>query len=166
MAPGGNSSFTSFGSNVPGEIFNLGKESQMKRSNKLIAGIGASIALGLAAASVYAHPGQMGGGMQGMQGMHADNKQGMGCGGMQSGKGHDAMGRGGMGPQAGQRLMSPEERAALQEKMRNATPEERQKIAAETRAEMEKRAKDRGITLNEHRGPRGPRASTEDEHKQ
>jgi hypothetical protein len=152
----------SSGSNSRQEDLNFfAKESQMKRSNKLIAGIGASIALGLAAASVYAHPGQMGGGMQGMQGMHGDNKQGMGCSGMHSGKAHGAMGNRG----AGMQLMTPEERAALQEKMRNATPEERQKIAAETRAEMEKRAKDRGITLNEPRGPRGPRGSAEGEHK-
>lgn len=50
--------------------------------------------------------------------------------------------------------MTPEERTALMEKMRNArTPEERQKIAAENRTEMQKRAKERGITLPEHRGP-------------
>jgi hypothetical protein len=40
------------------------------------------------------------------------------------------------------------------EKMRNAkTPEERQKIAEANRAEMEKRAKEKGITLP---GPHGP----------
>ena len=156
----------SSGSNSRQEDLNFfAKESQMKRSNKLIAGIGASIALGLAAAAVYAHPGQMGEGrqhgMQGMQGMHGDSKQGMDCGGMQSDKAHGAMENRGAGIQ----LMTPEERAALQEKMRNATPEERQKIAAETRAEMEKRAKDRGITLNEQRGLRGPRGQGEGEHK-
>ncbi len=68
--------------------------------------------------------------------------------------GHGAMRHGGMGPQAGQSLMTPEERTALQEKMRSAkTPEERQQIATATRAEMEKRAKEKGITLPEHRGP-------------
>jgi hypothetical protein len=60
--------------------------------------------------------------------------------------------------------MTPEERTALREKMRNAaTPEERQKIAEATRAEMQKRAQERGVTLPEHRGPHGrsgPRAGT------
>ena len=54
------------------------------------------------------------------------------------------------GPMAGQQLMTPEERTALQEKMRNArTPEERQKLAEANRAEMQKRAKEKGITLPE-----------------
>ena len=40
--------------------------------------------------------------------------------------------------------------------MRNAaTPEERQKIAEAIHAEMQKRAQEKGITLPEHRGPRG-----------
>jgi hypothetical protein len=62
---------------------------------------------------------------------------------------------GGAGHGAGQQLMTPEERTALQEKMRNAkTPEERQQIAAANRAEMQKRATEKGITLPEGRGPR------------
>ena len=66
------------------------------------------------------------------------------------------MGGGAAGHGAGQQLMTPEERTALMEKMRNAkTPEERQKIAAANRAEMQKRAKEKGITLPEHRGPHG-----------
>lgn len=118
----------------------------MKRSHKWIIGIGTSLSLGIAAGAVYAHPGQMGGGMgPGM--MH-----GMGPGAM----GHGAMGQGGAGPQAAQQLMTPEERTALMEKMRNAkTPEERQQIAAATRIEMQKRAQEKGITLPEHRGMRG-----------
>jgi hypothetical protein len=60
------------------------------------------------------------------------------------------------GPTAAQQLMTPEERSALLEKMRNAkTPEERQKLAEANRAEMEKRAKEKGITLPEPHGPRG-----------
>jgi len=59
------------------------------------------------------------------------------------------------GPIAGQQLMMPEERTATIDKMRNAkTPEERQKIAEATRTEMQKRAKEKGITLPEGRGPR------------
>jgi hypothetical protein len=58
--------------------------------------------------------------------------------------------------------------------MRNAkTPEERQKLAEATHAEMEKRAKERGIALPEGHGPRGgiganaapaPRAPSASEH--
>jgi len=47
--------------------------------------------------------------------------------------------------------MSPQEREALAGKMRSAkTPEERQALAATTRAEMENRAKEKGITLPQH----------------
>lgn len=121
----------------------------MKRTHKLIVGIGATVSLGIAALAVSAHPGQMGAGMgSGMQGgTHQFSKGSMG---------HGSMKHGGAGPQAAQQLMTPEERTALQEKMRSAkTPEERQQIATATRTEMEKRAKDKGITLPEHRGPRG-----------
>ena len=111
----------------------------MKRSQKWIVGIGTSLSLGITAAAVYAHPGQMGGEM-----------------GMQGGMGHAAMGHGATGPQAAQQLITPEERTALMEKMRNArTPEERQKVAGATRTEMQKRAQEKGITLPEHRGMRG-----------
>jgi hypothetical protein len=67
----------------------------------------------------------------------------------------DAMMHGGVaGPMAGQQLMTLEERTALQEKMRNAkTPEERRKLAEANRAEMQKRAKEKGITLPESHGP-------------
>ncbi|MGZ8230089.1 MAG: hypothetical protein ACXW2A_09695 [Burkholderiales bacterium] len=125
----------------------------MKRSSKFAVGIATSLTLGLAAAA-YAHPGPTGGG----PGPHA--KAGM----------HHAM-KGGMGPGAtghgpGQRgaasqLMTPEERTALREKMRSATPEERQQIAQATHTEMQKRAKAKGVTLPEQRGPRsgaGPRS--------
>jgi hypothetical protein len=99
----------------------------------------AALSLGLAAAA-FAHPGQMGGAM------------GPGMGGM----GHGGMGPGAMGggPAGGmQQLMTPEEHTALQEKMRNAkTPEERQKLAEANRAEMEKRAKEKGVALP---GPHG-----------
>jgi len=127
----------------------------MKRSHKIAVGILASLGLGFAVATAYAHPGGMGGGMGpgAMGGMQH---------GMSGGMGHGAMGAG-TGPQAGQQLMTPEERTALQEKMRNAkTPDERQKLAETTRAEMQKRAKEKGIALHEHRGPHagfGPNAA-------
>ena len=110
----------------------------MKRTQKLVVGIGTAISLGIAALAVSADPGQMGAGM------------GPGA--------HDGMGPGVMrhGAQASQQLMTPEERTAIQEKMRAAkTPEERQQIATATRTEMEKRAKDKGITLPEPRGHHG-----------
>jgi hypothetical protein len=59
------------------------------------------------------------------------------------------------GPAAAQQLMTPEEQRALIEKMQNAkTPEERQKLAEANRAEMEKRAREKGITLPQPHGPR------------
>lgn len=118
----------------------------MKQSYKFAAGVVASLGLGIAVATAYAHPGQMGDGMgpHSNSGMHQGAKGGMQHGGM----------GGGAGQGAGHQLMTPEERTALQEKMRNAqTPEERQQIATATRTEMEKRAKENGITLPEHRGP-------------
>jgi hypothetical protein len=118
----------------------------MKQSYKFAAGVVASLGLGIAVATAYAHPGQMGGGMgpHSNGGMHQGAKGGMQHGGMGGGAGHGTA----------QQLMTPEERTALQEKMRNAkTPEERQQIAEATRTEMQKRATEKGITLPEHRGP-------------
>jgi len=131
----------------------------MKPTYKLAAGVIASLGLGIAVATAYANPGQMGGGMEhGKGGMQHGAQGGMQHGGMGGGAGHGA----------GQQLMTPEERTALQEKMRNAmTPEERQQIATATRAEMQKRAKEKGITLPEHRGPHfggTPQAPATNEH--
>lgn len=68
---------------------------------------------------------------------------------------------GAAGQGVGQQLTTPEERSALIEKMRNAaTLEERVKIAEEHRAEVDRRAREKGITLPAHRGPHagfGPR---------
>ena len=121
----------------------------MKRSQKLIAGVVASLGLGFAVTAAYAHPGFMGAGMgPGMMG-------GMGPMAIRGGMGPGAMGPGFAGPIAGQQLMTPEERTAIRDKMRNAaTPEERQKIAEANHTEMQKRATEKGITLPEQRGPR------------
>ena len=106
----------------------------MKRSHRAAVGIAAALSLCLAA-TAFAHPEQAGGGME--HGMR-----------------HGAMGSGGAGHMAGQQLMTPEERSALQEKMRNAqTPEERQKLAEATRAEMQRRAEEKGVASHQHRGP-------------
>ena len=101
----------------------------MKRSHKAAAGIVAVLGLGVAVAA-FAQPGAMG--------------TGMGPGMMHGGF---------AGPMAAQQLMTPDERTALQEKMHNAkTLEERQKLAEANRAEMQKRAKEKGITLPEPHG--------------
>jgi hypothetical protein len=123
-------------------------DSTMKRSSKLAVGVVAALGLGLAVAAVSANPGQMGGGT----GPHA---QGGMQHGMKGGMGPGMTGHGSSGQGAGHALMTPEERTALQEKMRNATtPEERQKLAEATRTEMQKRAKEKGVTLHEGHGPR------------
>lgn len=121
----------------------------MKRTHKIAVGLIASMSLGLAVAAAYAHPGPTGAGMgPGMMG-------GMGPGAMRGGMGPGAMGAGFPGPATMQQLMTPEERAATIDKMRNAaTPEERQKLAEATRTEMQKRAKEKGVTLPEPHGPR------------
>jgi hypothetical protein len=149
----------------------------MKPTYKFAAGVIASLGLGIAVATAYANPGQMGGGMEhGKGGMQHGAKGGMkhgAQGGMQHGKEgmehgksgsqHGRMG-GDAGHGAGQQLLTPEERTAMREKMRNAkTPEERQQIAAANRAEMQKRATEKGITLPEGRGPRHG-ATTEHQH--
>lgn len=107
----------------------------MKTSHKLVAGIVTSVGLAVAVAAAYSQP---------------FAGPGMGFGMMRGGPGMGsrAMAGGVAGPFAAQQLMTPEEHAALQEKMRNAaTPEERFKLAQSTRAEMQKRAKEKGITL-------------------
>jgi len=110
-----------------------------------LVGVAAVAAVGVAGL-VVAHPGA-GFGPQG------GGPGGFGPGGM---AGKAPMMRGGFaGPMAGQQLMTPEEQQAFVEKMRSAkTPEERQKLAEANHAEMEKRAKEKGITLPQPHGPR------------
>ena len=143
----------------------------MKPTYKFAAGVIASLSLGIAV-TAYAQPGQMGGGMgPHMQGgMQHGAMAGMQHGtqgaqhGMTGGRGHGGMSGGAAGLGAGPELMTQEERSAMIEKMRGAkTPEERQKIAEENRAEVQKRAQEKGITLPQHRGPHagfGPRTGT------
>jgi hypothetical protein len=111
--------------------------------------IGAAVVAALGAAGlVVAHPGAG----FGPGGFGPGFMQGMG-----PGMGPGMMMRGGFaGPTAAQQLMTPEEQQAFIEKMQNAkTPEERQKLAEANRAEMEKRAQEKGITLPEAHGPFG-----------
>lgn len=161
---------------------NLLRNLIMKRLYKVAAGIVASLGLGLTVPA-HAHQGAMGegighGAMGG--GMMHGKSGGMDHGGMMQGMsggtGHAAMGHGAMGggmgqgrmggQSAGQQLMTSEEQTALREKMRNAaTPEERQKLAEANRTEMQKRAKEKGITLPEGRGPRGGAGPNSEAHK-
>lgn len=111
----------------------------MKRSYKVAAAVAAALGLGVAAAAL-AHPGAM--------------RSGMGAG-MMGDMGPAMMHGGFAGPMGASQLMTPEERSAFQEKMRSAkSPEDRQKLAEANRAEMQKRATEKGITLPEPHGPR------------
>lgn len=143
----------------------------MNKLNKIATAVALSLGL---AATAYAHPGQMGNGMgpgaqQGgqhqMQGQMGQGRmQGMNHGGKHAaagqqanrGEGCDGAKSQGASPHAGQQLMTPDERTAMRDKMRNAkSTEERQQIALANHAEMQKRATEKGITLPEHRGPQG-----------
>ncbi|MBC7778755.1 MAG: hypothetical protein H7125_01505 [Proteobacteria bacterium] len=53
-----------------------------------------------------------------------------------------------------EKLTTPEERAALREKLRDASPEQRREMMQTYRTELQARAKERGITLPEGRGHR------------
>jgi hypothetical protein len=110
-----------------------------------LVGVAAVAAVGVAGL-VVAHPGA------------GFGPQGGGPGGFGPGSmaGKAPMMHGGFaGPMAGQQLMTPEEQQAFVEKMRSAkTPVERQKLAEANHAEMEKRAKEKGITLPQPHGPR------------
>ena len=80
---------------------------------------------------------------------HGNKGHGMGMGhGMQGEAGKKAQSCGGERHAAIRELMTEQERQAMKEKMRAAkSPEERKQLMAANRAEMEKRAKEKGITL-------------------
>ena len=134
----------------------------MKTLNKITVAVALSLGL---ATTAHAHPGQMGNGMgpgaqQGgqhqMQGMNHGGKHAAGGQQANRGEGCDGAKAQGSTPQAGQQLMTPDERTAMRDKMRNAkSPEERQQIATANHAEMQKRATEKGITLPEHRNHQG-----------
>ena len=118
----------------------MNKELKMKTVKKIAISIATVIGLGLAVVTVYAQQGPFGNGMG----------QGMMRGGMMQGQ------------MAGQNsdmkfmreLMTPSERLAMMDKMMDAkTLEERQAIMTANHTEMEKRAKDKGITLPAGHGP-------------
>lgn len=105
----------------------------MKTVNKIVVSIAAVMGLGLAVA--HAQSGPMGG-----------------SGPMGNGAGPGKMQGQMMGANSNMKimreLMTPAERLAMMDKMIDAkTPEERQAIMTANHAEMEKRAKEKGITL-------------------
>ena len=112
----------------------------MKTVKKIAIGVGAVLSLSFALGVVYAQQGPFGNG----------TGQGMMRGGIMH------------GPMTGQNsdmkimreLMTPAERLSMMDKMIDAkTPEERQAVMTENHSEMEKRAKNKGITLPPGNGP-------------
>jgi hypothetical protein len=116
----------------------MNRKFKMKTVNKIAISVAAVMGLGLAVA--YAQPGPMGNGMG----------PGMMRGQMMQGQM--------MEPNANMKimreLMTPAERLAMMDKMIDAkNVEERQAIMTATHTEMEKRAKEKGITLPLGHGP-------------
>ena len=104
----------------------------MKTVNKFVIGIAAVLGLGLAVA--HAQPAQMGNGMSPSM-MRGQMMQGQMMGQNTNMK-------------IMRELMTPAERLAMMDKMIDAkTAEERQAIMTTNHAEMERRAKEKGITL-------------------
>jgi hypothetical protein len=113
----------------------MNKEIKMKTVNKIVINVATVMGLGLTVA--YAQPGSMG-----------NMGNGMGPGMM---RGHMMEQNANM--KIMRELMTPAERLAMMDKMMDAkTVEERQAIMTTTHAEMEKRAKEKGITLPEGHG--------------
>jgi hypothetical protein len=129
----------------------------MTRTSRIA--IGFAAALAFSAATALAHGGGwgMGHGMgyamgQGCGGYGPGAGAGEFCPGGPRGQGGWGGGPGawggGPGAVAGQQLFTAEERAAFRDKMRNAaTADERRKLADAQRAEVQKRAAEKGITL-------------------
>lgn len=112
----------------------------MKTLKKIAIGIAAVMGLGLTVATVYAQQGPM----IGMGSMGND----MGSGMMHRGMAQGQMMEQNSNMKIMRDLMTPAERLAKMDKMIDAkTVEERQAIMTGTHAEMENRAKEKGITL-------------------
>ena len=118
----------------------INKELKMKTVKKIAISIATVIGLGLAVVTVYAQQGPFGNGVG----------QGIMRGGMMQGQ----MAGQNSDMKVMRELMTPAERLAMMDKMMDAkTPEERQAIMTANHTEMEKRAKDKGITLPAGHGP-------------
>jgi Spy/CpxP family protein refolding chaperone len=118
----------------------INKELKMKTVKKIAIGVATVLGLGVAVATVYAQQGPLG--------------NGMGQGMMRGGLMHGHMTEQNSDMKVMRELMTPAERLAMMDKMMDAkTPEERQAIMTANHAEMEKRAKEKGITLPAGHGP-------------
>ena len=112
----------------------MNKELKMKTVKKIAISIATVIGLGLAVVTVYAQQGPFGNGVG----------QGIMRGGMMQGQ----MAGQNSDMKVMRELMTPAERLAMMDKMMDAkTPEERQAIMTANHTEMEKRAKEKSITL-------------------
>jgi translation initiation factor 2 gamma subunit (eIF-2gamma) len=119
----------------------MNRKFKMKTVNKIAISVATVMGLGLAVA--YAQPGPMGG-------MGNSMGPGMMRGQMMQGQ----MMAQNANMKIMRELMTPAERLAMMDKMIDAkTVEERQVIMTATHAEMEKRAKEKGITLPAGHGP-------------
>ena len=118
----------------------INKELKMKTVKKIAIGVATVLGLGVAVATVYAQQGPLG--------------NGMGQGVMRGGMMHGHMTEQNSDMKVMRELMTPAERLAMLDKIMDAkTPEERQSIMTANHAEMEKRAKEKGITLPAGHGP-------------
>jgi len=118
----------------------INKELKMKTVKKIAIGVVTVLGLGVAVATVYAQQDPFGNGVG----------QGMMRGGMM----HGHMTEQNSDMKIMRELMTPSERLAMIDKMMDAkTLEERQAIMTTNHAEMEKRAKEKGITLPAGHGP-------------
>jgi hypothetical protein len=116
------------------------KELKMKTVKKIAIGVTTVLGLGVAVATVYAQQGPLG--------------NGMGQGMMRGGMVHGHMTEQNSDMKVMRELMTPAERLAMMDKMMDAkTLEERQAVMTANHAEMEKRAKEKGITLPAGHGP-------------
>ena len=112
----------------------------MKTVSKIAIGVVTALGLGLSIASVHAQQGSMG------NGMGPGMKHGQMMQGQMMGKNSNM--------KIMRELMTPAERLSMMDKMMDAqTVEERQAIMTATHTEMEKRAKEKGITLPVGHGP-------------
>ena len=118
----------------------------MKTVNKLAISIAAVVGLGMGITVVQAQQSPMGGMGPIGNGMGAGMMRGQMMQNQMMGQNSDMS--------VMRELMTPAERLSMMEKMMDAkTLEERQAVMTATHAEMEKRAKERGITLPVGHGP-------------
>jgi hypothetical protein len=122
------------------------KELKMKTVNKIAIGIAAVLSLGIGITAVQAQ--------QGPKGDMGHMGSGMGPGMMRGPMMQNQM----MGQNSDMKVMreliTPKERLSMMDKMMDAkTPQERQAIMISIHAEIEKRAKEKGITLPDGHTP-------------